>query len=212
VRWNRNSARPDTIAQVPVPARSTIVVGGLRAGARTNPFDPAIDWAVSPGGDLAIVHPDPYRVEIIDRNGLRQLGPAVEFEPVAVTDDHKAEYRALRQRPQPVTSVTRGGGSQVAVMSMPYQEPQNWPRFMPPFLRGAAVFVTDGRLWVQRTTVAGEPAIFDVFDESGRLVERMRLPAQRRLVGFGRGRAYLVRRDEVDLEFIERYTLPTRSE
>ena len=95
-------------------------------------------------------------------------------------------------------------------MTMPFAEPTEWPRDLPPFLAGALSMGLDGRLWVQRTTAAGAPPTFDVFDAAGRLAERVTLPARTRLVGHGRGVVYLVRIDEDDLEYLERYRLVGR--
>jgi hypothetical protein len=72
-------------------------------------------------------------------------------------------------------------------------------------LSEAATFASDGRLWVKRTVPAGEPTVFDVIDRSGRVVEQVMLPVGRRLVGFGARDVYLVFRDGVDLEYLERY-------
>jgi hypothetical protein len=72
----------------------------------------------------------------------------------------------------------------------------------------AVHFASDGMLWVQRTTPVGEPPTFDVIDETGQVVEQVKLPHRRRLVGFGAGTIYAVRIDDVDLEYLERYRLP----
>ena len=57
-------------------------------------------------------------------------------------------------------------------------------------------------LWVMRTTAADEPPTFDVIDKTGRVVGQAKLPHRTRLVGFGDGTLYLVRIDEVDLEYL----------
>ena len=92
-------------------------------------------------------------------------------------------------------------------MARPPEEPTDWPEELPPFLRDAAMFATDGRLWVQRTTPADQPPTFDVFDSEGQRVEQVTLPHGRRLIGFGNGTVYAVSRDELDLEYLERYRL-----
>jgi hypothetical protein len=50
----------------------------------------------------------------------------------------------------------------------------------------------DGRVWVARTGPLGETTrTFDVFDHAGRRVDRLALPAEGRLVGFGSGAIYV---------------------
>jgi hypothetical protein len=66
-------------------------------------------------------------------------------------------------------------------------------------------------LWVRRTVPAGDPVYFDVIDRNGDVVERVRLPAGRRLIGFGADHVYTVFRDDLDLEYLERYRLSNRS-
>lgn len=42
----------------------------------------------------------------------------------------------------------------------------------------------------------------------GRLVLKVRLQPRSRVIGFGKGSVYVVRRDDEDLEYLERYRLP----
>jgi hypothetical protein len=63
----------------------------------------------------------------------------------------------------------------------------------------------DGALWVERSVAAGAAPVLDVFDQEGRLVRQVTLPAGRRLVGFGRGVLYAVAADDDGLETLERY-------
>jgi len=84
-----------------------------------------------------------------------------------------------------------------------------WPDHKPPFLAGAATVAPDGRLWVLKTRPHHDPVpVYDVFDGTGRLVERIAIPPRTRLAGFGPRVAYLVRTDTDDLEWLGRYPLP----
>jgi len=63
-----------------------------------------------------------------------------------------------------------------------------------------------GEVWVERTRKADDPApVYDIFDRAGRLTGRATLRPRSRIVGFGRGAVYVVRTDEDDLEYLERY-------
>ena len=61
---------------------------------------------------------------------------------------------------------------------------------------------------MRRYGPAGEPPLFDVFDEQANLVGQVILPEQRRVVAFGRDVVYVAARDEFDLEWLEQYQLP----
>ncbi|MEJ2238499.1 MAG: hypothetical protein P8X82_09405 [Gemmatimonadales bacterium] len=64
-----------------------------------------------------------------------------------------------------------------------------------------------GELWVRRYGRADAAPAFDVFDGDGKLVKRILLPEGREVVGFGVGVVYLVRIDEFDLPWLEKYQL-----
>ncbi len=48
---------------------------------------------------------------------------------------------------------------------------------------------------------------YDVFDAGGNLVQRVSLPNDRRVTAFGDGGVYVIREDEDDLQWLERYKL-----
>jgi hypothetical protein len=81
-----------------------------------------------------------------------------------------------------------------------------WPAEKPPF-DAQGVFVTpEGELWIRVSQRAGaRRRHYDVVDGQGRLVRKVELADDRRLVGFGKGTLYAVRRDADDLEWLERF-------
>ena len=66
----------------------------------------------------------------------------------------------------------------------------------------------NGEVWVLCSHGARDSPVYDGFTAPGVLIARVALPANTRLVGFGNSFAYLVRRDEDDLEHLQRYKLP----
>jgi hypothetical protein len=50
--------------------------------------------------------------------------------------------------------------------------------------------------------------VYDVFDGTGKLARHVMLPDDTRLVGFGKNSVYLVRIDDDDLQWLERYRRP----
>src|SRR5690606_7639560 len=79
MRYDLAAGKADTLAFVKVPSSNTKVSGGqgnMRvAVGMPNPLAARDEWAVAPDGRVAIVRPEPYRVEWIAPNGERTMGP-----------------------------------------------------------------------------------------------------------------------------------------
>ena len=60
---------------------------------------------------------------------------------------------------------------------------------------------------MHRSIPAGDDVVYDVFDADGNRTEQVVFPPERRVVGFGGEFVYVVRKDEVDLFWLERYRL-----
>jgi len=208
LRWCGRSLRRDTVAFVPVPESERAGTGagrGLVVRMPAGPFSTRAQWAVADDGTLAVVTPDPYRVEIVRPDGTRRRGPVISYDRIRVTDAHKAEWRKEASAPTMSIAVGRDGSRSSRAITREPREPSEWPAYLPPFLYEAVQSAPDGRFWVRRTTAAGRPGLYDIFDSSGVLVERVTVPRGSRLLGFGRNAVYLVTRDEMDLEYVARY-------
>ncbi|HJP59179.1 MAG TPA: hypothetical protein VJ865_04250 [Gemmatimonadaceae bacterium] len=74
--------------------------------------------------------------------------------------------------------------------------PTDLPDYKPAFLPGSTRVDAEGNLWIRTTqNVDGRP-VYDIIDRKGELVDRVQLPANRILVGFGAGGiVYLAVRD-----------------
>ncbi|MGI8842118.1 MAG: hypothetical protein ACR2HZ_00345, partial [Gemmatimonadaceae bacterium] len=217
IRYDRGTSRSDTLAFIRVAKGNASVSGGQGSTrvmmGMANPFAPRDEWAVAPDGRVAVVTPEPYRVEWIAPNGARTAGPAIPTPRLEVTDADKKEIE--RQRAGGVSMVmTRtdgpGGASAQARPSRATDLPPitDWPEYKPPFVGNAATVAPNGELWVRRTRPTGDDAPFyDVFDGKGQLVGHVRLPKGTRLAGFGKSSVYLVRLDADDLQYLQRYAL-----
>jgi len=102
-------------------------------------------------------------------------------------------------------SFSRGGGGGNQREIDQYQ----WPETKPPFYSGRLDVDPGDRVWVRRHVDAGANATYDVFDRDGDLVSTVTLPNNKRVIGFGRDRVYVVAYDEFDLNILERYDLPS---
>jgi hypothetical protein len=83
-------------------------------------------------------------------------------------------------------------------MSAPeYIPASELPDYKPPFAMGAARADADGNVWVRLIATKPMPGpVYDVIDKTGKLVDRVVLPANSAIAGFGPGVVYLATRDE----------------
>jgi hypothetical protein len=87
-----------------------------------------------------------------------------------------------------------GGPATVQTLSSSqttFVQPSELPDYKPPFLANSTRADLDGNLWVR---IQGG-YVYDVIDRKGALVDRVRVPANRQIVGFGPGTVYLTGRD-----------------
>ena len=89
---------------------------------------------------------------------------------------------------------TGPGGAQLPPLQM--IPPTDLPDYKPAFVPGSTRVDAEGNLWVRTTqNIDGRP-VYNIINRKGELVDRVQLPANRTLVGFGEGGAvYLAVRD-----------------
>ena len=179
------------------------------------PLAPQDAWGVAWDGRVAMVRGDDYHLEWVLPDGQVVRGQPVAYRPLPIRTADKEEWaedlatnglgiRVEIENGQRRTGFSRGGrGGGSAIDSY------DWPETKPAF-RSAGVRVSwDGDAWVERHVPAGEARTFDVFGADGNLKARVRLPEDRELGAFGDGTIYLIRSDEFDFNWLERYELPS---
>jgi hypothetical protein len=217
VRWDRARSRYDTIGKVKLPAMNTQSSGSAnnqRMVQRPRPYPAQDAWNVAADGRVAIARAGDYRVDWIGADGRAVRGRPIPVRAVPVAQADKREWMAeqangLRINVQNVNgqmsmAFSRGGRDDQDDVDEAISETE-WPSSKPPFLGGAVWVTPEGEAWVERTVPAGAARVMDVFDAAGNIKERVTLPVDRRLVGFGRGVVYLRYADASDLQFLERY-------
>ena len=184
--------------------------GGMSfSGIRHRPFNPQDAWVASPDGGVAVIRSINYGVTWY-RHGVASPGPDHAYDPVRITNAEKEAW-ADRQANTTATFVAMGGSGSSSGGTFEVPRPDldevDFPDYKPPFPSSAARVTPDGEIWVMRHQSHRDErrALFDVFDERGELVNRVRLPEGRRLVGFGDGVLYAVMTDDDDLQWLERY-------
>lgn len=231
IRYDRASSKLDTLAELAVPK-------GERSGARSMPGGMLLSYTNLPfagsdavasmmsvaHGRLAIVRAADYHVDWIDENGRRAAGPKAQPTGIRITAAEKEAFTKAQVRPGAIIVRGAGGGAVPApgaggtarggAVALPPgstfgNEEMTWPAVKPPFVANSVFLSTDGRMWAMRSRAHDDSMhTYDVFDASGRVAERVRLPARTRLVGFGKGTVYLARTDDDDLQILERYRMP----
>jgi len=210
VRVDRKEHRVDTLAFLRLPAGSNRASGGRPGEGMSimtgvdNPFSPHPAWVVSGDDSVAIVNAAPYRVDWIDAKGARRSGPTIAYDKIPVTP---ADISAA---PAGLGASSGGGvGIRGTGASVPTSGGRDdWPSAKSPFVRGDVRIDTRGRVWVRRSSRAGDStSSYDVFDRSGRVVARYSLPERTRVVAAGPSSVYAVLATD-DGERLELFRLP----
>lgn len=92
----------------------------------------------------------------------------------------------------------RGGGSFNGQPQLNFVSPSELPDYKPPFFANSVRADDEDNIWVRTIPtkqIAGGP-VYDVINHEGKLVDRVQVPANTTIIGFGPGGAvYLVSRD-----------------
>ena len=217
LRWDRVKPTFDTVGFVKQPAgfASRTQSGGnvqVRMGV-TKRFTPAETWGVAGDGSIVRVFPEPYRIGWLTGNGQAALGPVVPYTPMKVTEADKKEVIDNLRR-SPGTTIMIGGPAGGARTSNAapniQQPPPEFAETKPPYDgQGAVQVAPEGEVWILRTRPAGDKVpSYDVFDKSGKLIKKVSLNPNSRVVGFGKGVVYVARTDEDDLQYLQRFARP----
>lgn len=182
------------------------------------PLSPVDVWGVAPDGRIAVARTGERTMEWIAPDGSRTSGEAIDAEPVRVGEAEKKAWeteRASRGGGIGVQVEVENGRAQVSYGRMAGDggrssaaDSRPWPETMPVFADEPVRIDGDGRAWVRRSQPAGRSALYDVFGATGDRILSVRMPEERRLVGFGEGAVYAIRVDRFGLQTLERYPLP----
>ncbi|MGE0552751.1 MAG: hypothetical protein AB7R55_04920 [Gemmatimonadales bacterium] len=212
-RWVPGQESLDTVAWIRPPksnVSSTPSGGGRQVMVRiggSKVYTPQEAWGVDASGRVARVTPEPYRVIWYDGARARS-GQTIPYTPIRVTDADKKAYTEAQRSSAPIAvSFSAGGGANrssggpVPANGLPAPEFEETK----PAFSGAQV-APNGEVWVARNRPAGDDKpLYDVFDGAGKLVRQVRLAPRSSVVGFGNGTVYVVRRDEDDLQYLQRF-------
>lgn len=178
----------EKITELAIPRSERLPSGDGMILTRGVIGDPADGWGVLPDGRVAIVRANPYRVEWISPAGGTTKGPTQTYDVLPYTEqDREAAIKAFGQAPSVgVSSGSDNKGGASPAMSRKFAANK------PPFFPDDVIVAASGRVWVMRTQPFGaKTVVYDVFDTAGARVDRVALPADSRVVGFGAGAVYV---------------------
>ena len=187
VRFTRGSPAEDTLGYIHLTPRKIDIAqsnGTIRAVSIVIPPFPSQDgWVVFPDGAVALVRTHDYRVDWVLPDGKRVAGRVIPYTPVKVTDADKKKRPANGPEPE-------------------------WPAVKPPFAYNGVLAGTDGNVWIPRYAPAEDTrSHYDVVDRRGAVVARVDVPNGGKIVGFGAKSIYVVRIDDDDLQYLQRFPL-----
>lgn len=181
---------------------------------------PSDTWAVGEDGRIAVIRANGYSVEWHLPNGETISGPETPFESIPIGYDDKVADLERSRSGGLAVSISRNssGGTQMQMSrggmggggDGPSVEEEEWGETFPPFQEDGTMVSPANDVWVLRWLPADRPPQMDVFGPDGMFKGSVMIPQGRQLIGFGEGPggsevAYLVRTDEVDLKWLERY-------
>jgi hypothetical protein len=172
-------------------------------------FPPMDAWGVFPDGRIMLIDGDTYTPQLILPDGTRRTAAAIPFPrmPVTAADRVKLMEETRKQFGQGMQRA-RGMAQGQPIPEFEFVEPNPWQSEKPPLL-GTAIKVDDrNRAWVPVRDVAGLGGRFDLLDAEGRLVDTVQLAKEVLLLGFGKGVAYVARKDADDLLHLQKVALP----
>jgi hypothetical protein len=177
LRMDMATGRLDTAATLEAPRIRQAVTrrGGGRGGTGRpliNPVQTGDDWTLMDDGAIAIVRARDFRVDWAGTDGRMTAGPALPGEWMHLSAAMKA--------------------AMTGSLPLRFVEPSDLPDSLPPFMKDLSRATADGQLWIRLAPTAASAGAseYDVVDRSGRLVDRVRLPANATVVGFTSGTVY----------------------
>lgn len=220
-RYDRATETADTLGWVWRPA-PRVTRSGDRVSVMSTQMAARDDWAVGPGGEFAIVRAEDYSVAWHFPDGRTVSGPPTPAETPKIADQDKYAYLEERSSAglmMMVSSSSSGAmdmtmrrGGQGMLADEPNLLDYEWAEEFPAFRPDRARVTPEGRLWVERWLPADRTPQVDVFDTDGTRLGTVDLPEGRGVLGFGTTAngdpaVYLVRTDEFDLRWLERYRI-----
>jgi hypothetical protein len=209
VRLDATGSNAKVLARISNGGRVVLkLASGPASLARSiTPFPHIDTWIVLPNGSVAVIHPGPYSVDVVDSAGARHTGTAIPYTPIPVTAKDRSSVRDSASHVRSAATTKGGGPGPRGPGSVLPDE--LFPKVMPAYLAGSAQVSPAGHFWVGRSHSITEASVsYDIFDGTGKRIGTARLKAHSIVVGFGVGSVYIARQDPTsDLVYLEKYSI-----
>jgi hypothetical protein len=184
-------------------------------------WEPRPAHAVDASGNVYLSRGSPYRIDVIDANGVHWRSVTRAHVPVLATRELNDRYWRKVDLYLDTTS-NRHGEWQVTVAALRGRADLPVNETLPAL--GRLIVSDDGMLWAQRPDLLPDPLLlewtregtrqdsfWDVFDHEGRFLATVHLPAAFTARAAAGRSLYGVLRDDMDVEHIARFTLHSAS-
>ena len=199
--------KADTLAWMKIPAPVPTVSnrdldGRWRYTSIQPPFELTDEWAALDDGTVAIIRWRDYHVDWVKPDGTKESSPRTAWNWVRMTDEEKARFiDTLKVVLQKNDSTQQGsmmmfgmGPSNMPIWETLTVAPSEVPDYPPPFVPRATRVDPENRIWILERAPIGSkaPLVYDVIDRNGQIVDRVRMPPNAAVLGFGpNGSVYL---------------------
>ena len=217
VRFDLATRKLDTATFFKTPKMNMNITrspdGGIRMTSTVNPLLQGDDWAILSDGTIALVRAKDYHVDWLSPQGTLTSSPKIPFQWERLTDEAKvalidsARTAIVKAR----ASGQPGGGGEVMIRTIggpgaagagaelpppTMISPSELPDYKPAFPPGSTRADAEGNLWIRTSQNVNGIPVYNVINRKGELIDRVQLPKNRALAGFGPGGVvYLAVRD-----------------
>jgi hypothetical protein len=223
VRGDFDTRKIDTVAWLKTPSQGRMAMemkenpaGGppnITMHMLINPFPMSDEWSLLSDGTVAIVRAHDYHIDWIDPDGTRRSSPKMPIDWRRYTDDERKQRvdsmrKVADEQIKRQVAAAGGGGLQIKI-DMGVVPDSEFPSFWPPIQPGSVLADLDGHLWILPTTSthAANGLTYDVVDRKGDVIERVQLPKDHVLAGFGPHNTVYLTRAEGTNTYLERALL-----
>lgn len=210
----------DTIGLIKAPLQKNVMQGNQNVMffmQAINPLPIGDEWAMLPDGTIAIVRGQTYHIDWLSSEGKLTSSPRMPFawrritkeEKVVMIDSIKKEIADREAKAPPSPPPPPGMPAMPRIRQTPV-EPEELPDYYPAVRLGQVFADREGNVWILPSTSRDARAglLYDIVNRKGELVERVQLPKDRTLVGFGSsGEIYLTHVHSPTRASLERATV-----
>ena len=196
-----DTRKADTLAWMKIPPYTPSVSGRdpdgrMRITSIQPPFELTDEWAALEDGTIAIIRWRDYHVDWVKPDGTRESSPRTAWNWVRMSDEEKGSFidtlKAVYQKNDSISQgqmVMFGSPSSMPIFETLTVAPSEVPDYPPPFVPRATRVDREGRIWLlERANIGSKaPLVYDVIDRTGQIVDRVQMPPDAAVIGFGPG-------------------------